>query len=57
MFLVHDPNTGAETGMPVNDVQVDNVRDSTGGGLRAHNYWDNDAFCTAAAAVISRALR
>lgn len=57
MFLVHDPNTGAETGMPVNDVQVDNVRDSTGGGLRAHNYWDNDAFCAAAAAVISRALR
>jgi hypothetical protein len=57
MFVVHDPDTGAETAMPVIDVQVDNVRDSTGGGLRAHNYWDNDAFCAAAAAVISGALR
>jgi len=44
--------------MPVIDIQVDNVHESTGGGLRAHNYWDNnDAFCAAAAAVISGALR
>jgi hypothetical protein len=57
MFVVHDPETGAETAMPVSDLQVDNVRDSTGGGLRAHNYWDNDAFCAAAAAVLSGALR
>ncbi|MGA3183399.1 MAG: hypothetical protein ABSE52_02210 [Candidatus Dormibacteria bacterium] len=56
MFVVHDPDTGAEAAMPVVDVQVDNVHDSTGGGLRAHNYWDNDAFCAAAAAVISGAL-
>ena len=51
------PDTGAETAVPVIDIQVDNVHDSTGGGLRAHNYWDNDAFCAAAAAVISGALR
>jgi hypothetical protein len=57
MFVVHDPDTGAETPMPVSDVQVDNVRDSRGGGLRAHNYWDNDAFCAGAAGVISAALR
>ena len=57
MFVVHDPDTGAETAMPVIDIQVDNVHESTGGGLRAHNYWDNDAFCAAAAAVISGALR
>jgi hypothetical protein len=57
MFVVHDPDTGAETAMPVLDVQVDNVRDSQGGGLRAHNYWDNDAFCDGAAGVITEALR
>jgi hypothetical protein len=57
MFVVHDPDTGAETAMPIGDVQVDNVRDSLGGGLRAHNYWDNDAFCAGAAGVISAALR
>jgi len=56
MFAVHDPDTGAESPMAVTDLQVDNVRDSTGGGLRAHNYWDNDAFCSAAAAVITGAL-
>jgi hypothetical protein len=57
MFVVHDPETGVETSMPVVDIRVDNVRDSTGGALRAHNYWDNDAFCRAAAAVISGVLR
>jgi hypothetical protein len=56
MFVVHDPETGVETAMPVTDIQVDNVHDSTGGGLRAHNYWDNDAFCAAAAAVITGKL-
>lgn len=53
MFVVHDPDTGAESPMAVTDVQVDNVKDSTGGGLRAHNYWDNDAFCSAAAGLIT----
>jgi hypothetical protein len=54
MFVVHDPDTGAESAMAVTDVEVDNVKDSKGGGLRAHNYWDNDAFCAVAAAVVSR---
>jgi hypothetical protein len=53
MFVVHDPDTGAESPMAVTDIQVDNVKDSTGGGLRAHNYWDNDAFCSAAAELIT----
>lgn len=53
MFVVHDPDTGAQSQMSVTDVQVDNVKDSKGGGLRAHNYWDNDAFCSQAAALIS----
>ena len=25
----------------VNDISVDNVKNSRGGGLKAHNYWDN----------------
>lgn len=55
LFVVHDPDTGAESPLAVTDVEVNNVKDSKGGGLRAHNYWDNDAFCTAAAEVISGA--
>jgi pimeloyl-ACP methyl ester carboxylesterase len=53
MFVVHDPDTGAESSMAVTDVQVDNVNHSSGGGLRAHNYWDNDQFCSAAAKLIA----
>jgi hypothetical protein len=30
--VVHDPE----------DVQVDNLKQSSGGGLQAHNYWDNE---------------
>ena len=26
----------------VNDIPVDNVKNSRGGGLQAHNYWDNE---------------
>jgi hypothetical protein len=55
MFVVHDPDTGAESATAVTDLQVDNVKDSKGGGLRAHNYWDNDAFCSRAAALITAA--
>jgi len=56
MFVVHDPDTGLESPMAVTDIQVDNVRDSKGGGLRAHNYWDNDAFCSAAGDLMLQAL-
>jgi hypothetical protein len=41
----------------VTDIEVNNVRDSEGGALRAHTYWDNDAFCATAADVASRAHR
>jgi hypothetical protein len=53
MFVVHDPDSGVESAMAVSDVQVDNVKNSKGGGLRAHNYWDNDEFCSRAAAFIT----
>ncbi len=55
MFVIHDPNTGTQGAIAVVDEQVDNVKDSQGGGLRAHNYWDNDAFAVGAAAVLTRA--
>jgi len=55
MFIVHDPDTGAQGDIAVADVQVDNVRDSLGGGLRAHNYWDNPAFATTAADILLKA--
>ena len=55
MFVIHDPNTGTQGAIAVVDEQVDNVKDSQGGGLRAHNYWDNDAFSVGAAAVLTRA--
>jgi hypothetical protein len=52
MFVVHDSDTGVESVRPVTDVLVNNVRDSTGLGLRAHNYWDNPVFCAGAAAIL-----
>jgi hypothetical protein len=38
----------------VQDFQVDNVTNSAGGGLRAHNYWDNQEFCRPVAALLNR---
>ncbi|HEX6510575.1 MAG TPA: hypothetical protein VF221_23345 [Chloroflexota bacterium] len=33
--------TGVVSPRPVDDELVDNLKNSTGGGLQAHNYWDN----------------
>lgn len=46
LFRVTDPlwsNLNDED-CPVDDQVVDNVHNVTGGGLRAHNYWDNPKF-------------
>lgn len=53
LFIVHDPDTGHQDHLPVQDILVDNVRDSRGIWLRAHNYWDNDAVCTRIARVLA----
>ncbi|MGI8554478.1 MAG: hypothetical protein ACR2PL_27365, partial [Dehalococcoidia bacterium] len=37
-----DPDTSTTTWMPIEDREVDNISHSGGGGLPAHNYWDND---------------
>ncbi len=36
-----DHETGAPSPVDVGDVQVDNIQHSLGGGLQAHNYWEN----------------
>jgi hypothetical protein len=41
LFLLVDPNSGASSNIDVTDIQIDNVHKSIGGGLQAHNYWDN----------------
>jgi len=51
-----DPDTGRAEPANVTDVEVDNVTNSSGGGLRAHNYWDNDAqFVTPLAGLLRNA--
>ncbi|GAC1651093.1 MAG: hypothetical protein NVS4B8_25830 [Herpetosiphon sp.] len=41
LFETIDEQTGRSSIFPIQDVPVDNVTNSIGGGLRAHNYWDN----------------
>jgi hypothetical protein len=36
------PNGKLPTPLEVCDIKVDNVHKSSGGGLQAHNYWDNE---------------
>ncbi len=46
LFFSYDPDTGERRPIPVRDVRVDNVANvAGGGGLPAHDYWDNDEFC------------
>jgi hypothetical protein len=42
MLQAVDPDTAALVPVPITDVKVDNLAHSAGGGLQAHNYWDND---------------
>ena len=37
-----NPDSGMLESIPIEDQEVDNVTNSRGGGLRAHNYWDNE---------------
>jgi len=48
---------GVREAVPIVDHLVDNLAHSTGGGLQAHNYWDNTAeFIPELAAVLKREL-
>jgi hypothetical protein len=54
MFFVRDPGTGIESDRKTRDIPVDNVADSKGTGLRAHNYWDNPTFCAKTAEILKQ---
>ncbi|MBV9577951.1 MAG: hypothetical protein JO057_05100 [Chloroflexi bacterium] len=41
LFHAVDANTGELLKFKIEDRPVDNLRRSYGGGLNAHNYWDN----------------
>ena len=43
LFRWTDPETGTVSPVGIEDIQVDNIRHSQGGGLQAHNYWENRA--------------
>ena len=42
LFQYIDSNTGTVSNIDIKDIQVDNLTHSYGGGLQAHNYWDNE---------------
>jgi hypothetical protein len=42
MYQALDPNHGQLLNLDIEDRQVDNLTHSQGGGLQAHNYWDNE---------------
>lgn len=42
LYQALDAQKGTLTSMAIKDQRVDNLQNSVGGGLQAHNYWDND---------------
>jgi hypothetical protein len=32
---------GTQVPVTITDIKVDNLKNSSGGGMQAHNYWDN----------------
>ena len=42
MYQALDPNHGQLLNLDIEDQSVDNLAHSQGGGLQAHNYWDNE---------------
>jgi hypothetical protein len=42
MYQALDPNHGQLLRVAIEDQKVDNLTHSRGGGLQAHNYWDNE---------------
>jgi len=43
LYTATDPDTGHTLPVPLRDTEVSNAAHGAGGGLPAHNYWDNDA--------------
>ncbi|MBV8528138.1 MAG: hypothetical protein JOZ75_07465 [Candidatus Dormibacteraeota bacterium] len=56
LFVHYNPQTGERANVAVSDVKVDNVGAGVGGGLPAHNYWDNvHEFVAPLAGIITKA--
>ena len=57
LFVRYDPVSGEQSHVAVKDIKVDNVGARVGGGLPAHNYWDNvDGFVTPVAGIVEHAV-
>jgi hypothetical protein len=56
LFERVDPDSGVIAPVAIRDVLVDNVEHSSGGGLQAHNYWDNQTEVVAPLAETLRQL-
>jgi hypothetical protein len=58
-LFVYQADDAADTEpFKIEDIVVDNLADSSGGGLQAHNYWDNEAgFVVPLAASLRRLVR
>jgi hypothetical protein len=52
LLIATDPASGDEHHVDVLDTQVDNIEHSSGGGLQAHDYWNNRTEFVAALAGI-----
>ena len=45
---------GSQVPVTVTDIEVNNLENSSGGGLQAHNYWDNkEQFITQLAELLN----
>ena len=56
LLVAVDPR-GEQRPFPVADTPVDNVANSTGGGLQAHDYWNNESqFVPALARLLEEAM-
>jgi hypothetical protein len=49
-----DPKTGAQSHVTILDTSVDNIHNSSGGGLQAHDYWNNSSEFVAPLATLLR---
>ena len=55
MFYALDGD-GNQVPVAINDIEVNNLANSSGGGLQAHNYWDNkEQFITQLAKLLETA--
>jgi hypothetical protein len=56
-LFIHQPEDAVKSEpFPIEDIVVDNLADSSGGGLQAHNYWDNEPGFVAPLAASLRKL-